>query len=167
MRQYRGATEIAIKLIFVYTFLCNIMPNIKSPDLQKESHINESTLTVLHLLQYWQKIIQYSKYFVSHKLKDFPKNQRVNWFKDSNGHILESKNRMHRLLYCPLCQKLIFKANCQKLRQDKQGNLYKVKRYHYDKLSKLERAQLKEQKEEKRLQELPSIELSKIIRHIL
>jgi len=28
------------------------MPNIKSQDLQKESHINESTLTVLHLLQY-------------------------------------------------------------------------------------------------------------------
>jgi hypothetical protein len=91
----------------------------------------------------------------------------MNWFKDSNGHILESKNRMHRLLYCPLCQKLIFKANCQKLRQDKQGNLYKVKRYHYDKLSKLERAQLKEQRDGKRLQELPSIELSKIIRHIL
>jgi hypothetical protein len=48
----------------------------------------------------------------------------MNWFKDKNGHILESKNRIHRLLYCPLCQKLIFKVECQKLRQDKNGALY-------------------------------------------
>ena len=45
--------------------------------------------------------------------------------------------------------------------------LYKVKQYHYDKLSKLERAERKEEREVKRLQELPSIELSKIINHIL
>jgi len=42
----------------------------------------------------------------------------MNWFKDSGGHIIESKNRTHRLLYCQLCQKLIFKSDCQKLRQD-------------------------------------------------
>jgi hypothetical protein len=91
----------------------------------------------------------------------------MTWFKDNNGHILESKNMMHRLLYCPFCQKLIFKAECQKLRQDRYGNLYKVKRYHYDKLSKIERAEHKEEREVKRLQELSSFELSKIINHIL
>ncbi|HJT46786.1 MAG TPA: hypothetical protein VJ729_01295 [Nitrososphaeraceae archaeon] len=53
----------------------------------------------------------------------------MTWFQDVNHHILESKSNMHRLLYCPLCQKL---------RQDKHGNLHKVKTYHYDKLSKLE-----------------------------
>jgi hypothetical protein len=90
----------------------------------------------------------------------------MNWFKDSNGHILESKNRMHRLLYCSLCQKLISKAQCQKLRLDKYGNLYEVKRYHYDKLSKLERVEKREKKEVKRLLELPGIELNKIVDHI-
>ena len=47
----------------------------------------------------------------------------------------------------------------KKLRQDKYGNLYKVKKYLYDKLSKIER-------EAKRLQELPKIEVSKILNHI-
>ena len=69
---------------------------------------------------------------------------------------------MHRLLYCPLCQKLISKTKWQ----DKDGNLYNVKTYHYDKLSKLERTKRKEQKENKRLQELPNIELSKIVNHM-
>ena len=100
-------------------------------------------------------------------IREHSNQEEMNWFKDKNGHILESKNRIHRLLYCPLCQKLIFKVECQKLRQDKNGALYPVKRYHYDKFSKLERAQLKEQRDGKRLQELSSIELSKIIRHIL
>jgi hypothetical protein len=50
--------------------------------------------------------------------------------------------------------------------QDKHGNLYKVKAYHYDKLSKLERAKRKEQKESKRFQELSNIELSKIVNHM-
>src|SRR5215212_10237455 len=99
----------------------------------------------------------------------------MTWFQDDNHHILESKSNMHRLLYCPLCrklisktkcQKLISKTKCQKLRQDKDGNLYKVKTYHYDKLSKLERTIRKEQKESKRLQELPNIELSKIVNHM-
>jgi hypothetical protein len=91
----------------------------------------------------------------------------MNWFKDSGGHIIESKNRTHRLLYCQLCQKLIFKSDCQKLRQDKHGILYKVKRYHYDRLSKIERAERKEERVVKRLRELPSIELSKIINNSL
>ena len=60
----------------------------------------------------------------------------------------------------------IFKTKCQKLRQNKHGNLYNVKTYHYDKLSKLERAKRKEQKENKRLQDLSSIELSKIVDHM-
>lgn len=89
----------------------------------------------------------------------------MNWFKDSSEHIIESKNRTHRMLYCGLCQKLILKSECQKLRQDKRGNMYEVKRYHYDKLSKIERAERKEEKEVKRLQELPSIELGKIINY--
>ena len=35
--------------------------------------------------------------------------------------------------------------------------------YHYDKSSKIERAERKEEKEVKRLQELPSIELEKVV----
>jgi hypothetical protein len=89
------------------------------------------------------------------------------WFKDKNGHILESKNRIHRLLYCPLCQKLIFKVECQKLRQDRNGDLYVVKRYHYDRLSKIQRAERKEEREVKRLRELPNAELSRIVHHVL
>jgi hypothetical protein len=91
----------------------------------------------------------------------------MTWFEDTNRHIIESKNRMHRLLYCQLCQKLISKSECQKLRQDKEGNLYKVNRYHYDKLSKIARAERKEEREVKRLQELSGIELSKIVKHAL
>jgi hypothetical protein len=74
---------------------------------------------------------------------------------------------MHRLLYCQLCQKLISKSECQKLRQDKEGNLYKVNRYRYDKLSKVARGERKEEREAKRLQELSDIELSKIVKHAL
>ena len=80
----------------------------------------------------------------------------MTWFQDDNHHILESKSNTHRLLYCPLCQKLISKTECQKLRQDKDGKLYKVKTYHYDKLSKLERTK----------QEILNIELSKIVNHM-
>jgi hypothetical protein len=90
----------------------------------------------------------------------------MTWFQDDNHHILESKSNKHRLLYCTFYQKLVSKTNCQKLRQDKHGNLYKVKSYHYDKLSKLERAERKEQKESKRQQELSNIELSKIVNHM-
>jgi hypothetical protein len=91
----------------------------------------------------------------------------MTWFQDDNHHILESKSNMHRLLYCSFCKKLISKTKCQKLRQGKDGNQYKVKTYHYDKLSKLESTKRKEQKESKRLQELPNIELSKIVNHII
>jgi hypothetical protein len=70
---------------------------------------------------------------------------------------------MHRLLYCPLCRKLISKAQCQKLRHDKNGNLYKVKTYRYDNLSKILRVERREEIEGKRLQELQNIELSKIV----
>ena len=90
----------------------------------------------------------------------------MTWFQDDNHHILESKSNKHRLLYCPLCQKLVSKTECQKLRQDKHGKLYLVKTYHYDKLSKLERVKRKEQKECKRQQEISDIELSKIVNHI-
>src|SRR5919202_2727251 len=94
------------------------------------------------------------------------KKNEMTWFQDNNCHILESKSNMHRLLYCPLCQKLISKTQCQKLRQDKHGKLYNVKTYHYDKLSKLERAKRKEQKESKRQQEISNTELSKIVNHM-
>jgi hypothetical protein len=90
----------------------------------------------------------------------------MTWFQDDNHHILESKSNMHRLLYCSFCQKLISKTKCQKLRQDKDGKLYKVKTYHYDKISKLERTKRNQQKEGKRLQELPNSELSRIVNHI-
>ncbi len=92
--------------------------------------------------------------------------KEMTWFQDTNYHILESKSNMHRLLYCPLCQKLVSKTECQKLRQDKHGNLGNVKIYHYDKLSKLERAKRKEQKESKRQQEISNIELNKIVHRI-
>jgi hypothetical protein len=52
------------------------------------------------------------------------------------------------------------------LRQDKNGNLYKVKTYHYDNLSKIQRAERREEIEVKRLQELPNIELNKIVNSV-
>jgi hypothetical protein len=89
----------------------------------------------------------------------------MTWFKDRNGHTLESKNKIHRLLYCPLCQKLISKADCQKLRQSsKTRNLYPVKRYYY--YSKIQLAERKEQKEGKRLLGLLNFELSKIVKQV-
>ena len=91
----------------------------------------------------------------------------MTWFEDSNRHIIESKNSMHRLLYCQLCQKLISKSECQKLRPDKYGNLYSVKRYHYDKLSKITRIERKEEREVKRLHELQNVELIKIAKRVL
>ena len=85
----------------------------------------------------------------------------MTWFKDSNGHTLESKNKIHRLFYCSLCQKLISKADCQKLRQSsKTKNLYQVKRYYY--YSKTRLAERREQKEGKRILALQNFELSKI-----
>jgi hypothetical protein len=91
----------------------------------------------------------------------------LTWFEDTNRHKIESKNSIHRLIYCQLCQKLVSKSDCQKLRQDKYGNLYKIKRYHYDKVSKVKREEHKEEKEAKRLQELATLELSKIAKHFI
>jgi hypothetical protein len=91
----------------------------------------------------------------------------LTWFEDTNRHKIESKNSIHRLIYCQLCQKLVSKSDCQKLRQDKYGNLYKIKRYHYDKVSKVKREEHKEEKEAKRLQELATVELSKIAKHFI
>jgi hypothetical protein len=89
----------------------------------------------------------------------------MTWFKDSNGHILESKNKIHRLLYCPLCQKLISKADCQKLRQSsKTRNLYPVKRYYY--YSKTLLADRRKEKEGRRFLVLPNFELSKIVERV-
>ena len=92
--------------------------------------------------------------------------QEMTWFQDNNHHVLESKNNMHRLIYCPLCHKLISKTECQKLRHNKDGKLYSVKTYHYDKLSNIERTERKEQKESKQQQELLNIELNKIANRI-
>jgi hypothetical protein len=89
----------------------------------------------------------------------------MTWFKDSNGHTLESKNKIHRLLYCPLCLKLISKADCQKLRQSsKTRDLYPVKRYYY--YSKTQLAECREEKEGNRLLAPPNFELSKIVNRV-
>jgi hypothetical protein len=87
----------------------------------------------------------------------------MTWFKDSSGHILESKNKIHRLLYCPLCRKLISKADCQKLRQSsKTRDLYPVKRYYY--YSKAQLAVRRQYNESERFIALPNIRFSKIIK---
>ena len=91
----------------------------------------------------------------------------MTWFRDTNGHIIESKYKMHRLLYCPLCQKLISKVECLKLRQNKNGKLYEVKRYYYKKVSKIQRAKHKNQRQEKRQLMLSTIELSKIVKNMM
>lgn len=91
----------------------------------------------------------------------------MTWFKDSNGHTLESKNRIHRLLYCPLCRKLISKADCQKLRQSsKTRDLYPVKRYYYY-YSKTQLAERRQENERKRFLVLPNFELSKIVKRVV
>lgn len=92
----------------------------------------------------------------------------MTWFKDNNGHILESKNKIHRLVYCPLCTKLLSKGDCKRLRQSiKNGNLYEVKSYRYSRLAKKERTRHREERDEKRVSELIGIELHKIVKRIL
>ncbi len=92
----------------------------------------------------------------------------MTWFKDNNGHILESKNKIHRLVYCPLCAKLLSKGDCKRLRQSiKNGNLYEVKSYRYSRLNKEERTRHREERDEKRVSELIGIELHKILKRIL
>ncbi len=91
----------------------------------------------------------------------------MTWFKDSTGHILESKNKIHRLLYCPLCRKLISKADCQKLRQSsKTRDLYPVKRYYYY-YSKAHLGDGRQGSESERFLALPNFGLSKTVKRIV
>jgi hypothetical protein len=62
----------------------------------------------------------------------------MTWFKDPYGHIIESKNRTFRLVYCSFCNKLASKSDCIKLRvSNRSGKLYEVKTYKYSKLSRM------------------------------
>jgi hypothetical protein len=91
----------------------------------------------------------------------------MTWFKDNNAHILESKSRSHRLLYCPLCEKLIAKGECRLLRQDAQGKLYEVKRYNYDRYRKELRSERRYRQKDQRKQEVALLELSRIVKRIV
>lgn len=91
----------------------------------------------------------------------------MTWFKDNNAHILESKSRSHRLLYCPLCEKLIAKGECQLLRQDTHGKLYEVKRYNYDRYRKELGSGRRYRRKDQRKQEVALLELSRIVKHIV
>lgn len=63
----------------------------------------------------------------------------MTWFRDPYGHIIESRNKTHRLVYCSLCQKLASKSDCKKLRvSTKNGKLYEVKSYKYNKPTRTE-----------------------------
>ena len=90
----------------------------------------------------------------------------MTWFKDTHSHILESKNRSHRLLYCPLCEKLIAKGECRLLRQDTHGGLYEVRRYNYDRYRKELRSERRYRRKDQRTQETSLLELSRIIKRI-
>jgi len=64
----------------------------------------------------------------------------MTWFRDPFGHIIESKNKTHRLVYCSLCQKLASKSDCTKLRvSNRNGKLYEIRSYKYRKVSKTKR----------------------------
>jgi hypothetical protein len=90
----------------------------------------------------------------------------MTWFKDTHAHILESKNRSHRLLYCPLCEKLIAKGECRLLRQDTHGRLYEVRRYNYDRNRRELRSERRYRRKDQRKQETSLLELSRIVKHI-
>ena len=69
----------------------------------------------------------------------------MTWFRDPYGHILESKNKTHRLVYCSLCKKLASKSDCTKLRvSNRSGKLYEIRSYKYTKVSKVKRTNIKE-----------------------
>jgi hypothetical protein len=69
----------------------------------------------------------------------------MTWFRDPYGHIIESKNKTHRLVYCSLCQKLASKSDCIKLRVSiRNGSLYETRSYKYPKASKIKRPDLEE-----------------------
>jgi hypothetical protein len=91
----------------------------------------------------------------------------MTWFRDSRSHVLESKNKSHRLLYCPLCSKLVAKAECRRLRQDKHGKLYEVRRYNYDRYERELRSEHRHRRKDQRIQEASSLELSRIVRRIV
>jgi hypothetical protein len=64
----------------------------------------------------------------------------MTWFRDPYGHIIESKNKTHRLVYCLLCQKLASKSDCIKLRvSNRSGKLYEIRSYKYTKISRANR----------------------------
>ena len=64
----------------------------------------------------------------------------MTWFRDPYGHIIESKNKTHRLVYCLLCQKLASKSDCIKLRvSNRNGKLYEIRSYKYTKGSRMKR----------------------------
>jgi hypothetical protein len=52
------------------------------------------------------------------------------WFRDGRNHLLESRSKCHRMIFCNLCGRLILKSECVKLRMSaKTGSLYQVKKY--------------------------------------
>jgi hypothetical protein len=67
----------------------------------------------------------------------------MTWFKDNRGHILESRVSF-RLIQCDLCNRLVSKQSCVKMRQSRiTGALYPVKKYSYPKpASKLAEAEI-------------------------
>jgi hypothetical protein len=91
----------------------------------------------------------------------------MTWFKDNNSHILESKNKQHRLLYCPLCQKLLAKGECRRLRQDRHGRLYEVRHYNYDQAYREQRLARRYRRKDQRKKEASDLELSRIVKRIL
>jgi hypothetical protein len=91
----------------------------------------------------------------------------MTWFKDNNSHVLESKNKLHRLLYCPLCQKLLAKGECRQLRQDRHGKLYEVRRYNFDRSHREQRLASRGRRKDRRKQEVSSLELSRIVKRII
>jgi hypothetical protein len=91
----------------------------------------------------------------------------VNRFKDPNGHILESNNKIYGLINYALCQKLISKIEWEKLRQNSRyGNLYNVRRHYYDNASKIKRGGSIEERHVRPLVELSKIESNKITTRI-
>lgn len=91
----------------------------------------------------------------------------MTWFKDNNSHILESKNKLHRLLYCPLCQKLLAKGECQRLRQDRHGRLYEVRRYNYNRTHREQRLSRRYRRKDQKKKEASYLELSRIVKRII
>jgi hypothetical protein len=89
----------------------------------------------------------------------------MTWFRDPYGHIIESRNKTHRLVYCSLCQKLASKSDCVRLRLSiRNGKLYEIKSYKYDKPPKVQRMQ---KGVLNKLQANPDQELTKMIGDVI